>query len=225
VRRILGFHDAVHQGIDLAMVIVQILQNAFCEAQHFSDHLMQPFGSRVRIMNTKGDAAVSHARSGTLHVFRSSFERAQLNGAPQTLCIKKRSRKFSPSALVWRGPAVTDSSIVDQDVEPIHPRLSLFGETTHLGERREVGRKESAAPPLASMSTTARAPLSASRPWTSTRAPACPSLRAPSRPTPSVEPVTGALFLLSFESQVSSSGSRSEITSRCREFEAVVLGG
>ena len=38
----------------------------------------------------------------------------------------------------------------------------------------------------------------ASRPCTSTRAPDCPSLRATSRPTPSVEPVTSAVFTLSF---------------------------
>jgi len=35
-----------------------------------------------------------------------------------------------------------DSGIVDQDVEPIHRRLGRVGETTHLGECREVGRKE-----------------------------------------------------------------------------------
>jgi hypothetical protein len=35
-----------------------------------------------------------------------------------------------------------DSSIVDQDVEPIHRRLGRVGEATHLGECREVGREE-----------------------------------------------------------------------------------
>src|ERR1700730_1374962 len=68
---------------------------------------------------------------------------------------------------------------------------------TSTSAERSAARK-SAAPPLASMSATTRAPLSASRPCTSTRAPACPSLRTTSRPTPSVEPVTSAVFPLSF---------------------------
>ncbi len=66
---------------------------------------------------------------------------------------------------------------------------------TSASAERSAARK-SAAPPLASMSATTRAPLSASRPCTSTRAPACPSLRATSQPTPSVEPVTSAVFPL-----------------------------
>jgi hypothetical protein len=35
-----------------------------------------------------------------------------------------------------------DSSIVDQDIEPIHRRLGRVGEAAHLGECREVGREE-----------------------------------------------------------------------------------
>ena len=35
-----------------------------------------------------------------------------------------------------------DSSIVDQDVEPIHRRLGRIGQATHLGKCREVGREE-----------------------------------------------------------------------------------
>src|SRR5437588_850913 len=68
---------------------------------------------------------------------------------------------------------------------------------TSASAERSAERK-AATPPLASMSATTRAPLSASRPCTSTCAPACPSLRATSRPTPSVEPVTSAVFPLSF---------------------------
>jgi hypothetical protein len=56
-----------------------------------------------------------------------------------------------------------DARIVDQNVEPIHRRLGRVDEATHLGECREVGRKESRRAPLASMSATTRAPLSASR--------------------------------------------------------------
>src|SRR5262249_33945711 len=62
----------------------------------------------------------------------------------------------------------------------------------------EVGRKERrrAATGLY-LGDDASASL-ASRPCTSTRAPACASLEATSRPTPSVEPVTSAVFPLRF---------------------------
>ena len=93
---------------------------------------------------------------------------------------------------------------------------------TSASAERSAARK-SAAPPLASVSPRTRAPLSASRPCTSTCAPACPSLRATSRPTPSVEPVTSASFS-AVPSQVSSRGSTSENTSGCRELEGVILG-
>src|SRR4051794_34501565 len=75
---------------------------------------------------------------------------------------------------------------------------------TALARRRASAKllrsalKKVAAPPAFSISATTRAPLSASRPCTRTRAPPSASWRATNRPTPSVDPVTSTVFPISF---------------------------
>jgi len=77
-------------------------------------------------------------RAGALFLISgNSKQREQKAGE-----VIDRKPQLEPLGVGLTRTSGTDSSIVDQDVEPIHPRLGLFGETTHLGKCREVGRKE-----------------------------------------------------------------------------------